>query len=115
MGDSPRHQDAAEVAAEAARSLWLPEVCFVPDLSAAFGREGKGMHAGAVRRLILRGDLGPYGRLGRRLYVLRASLLQHLAERAALPERPSPRALPRPRPDLVEALTPRPRRGRGRR
>ena len=77
MRGSPSNSKQLCEAVRAARVLWLPEVCFVHDLSATLG-----LSRAQVRRLLLRGALGPYGRVGRRYYVLRKDLLSTLSERA---------------------------------
>jgi hypothetical protein len=58
----------------------LPELMFIPDVAVALC-VGKP----AARRLVLRGDCGPYIRVGRRLAVLRESFLQALESRQELP------------------------------
>jgi predicted DNA-binding transcriptional regulator AlpA len=57
----------------------LSSLLFVDDLADLLG-----LSRTAVRRLIRRGDLGPHGRLGRRLYVWEAAAVKHL-ERMAGP------------------------------
>jgi len=69
----PSHSDAVVRAA-------LPEVMFVADLALAL-RVGES----AARRALLRGECGPYLRIGRRLAVLRESFLASLAAREQLP------------------------------
>jgi hypothetical protein len=54
----------------------LPEVLFVPDLASALQ-----LTPVSTRRAVLRGDCGPYFRVGRRLAVLRESFLNSLARR----------------------------------
>ena len=58
------------------RRAALPEILFVPDVAVALQ-----VSASTARRAVLRGDCGPYFRLGRRLAVRRASLLDALASR----------------------------------
>jgi hypothetical protein len=55
----------------------LPEVLLVPDLAAVLG----GLTPSATRRAVLRGDFGPFVRIGRRLAVRREALLDALAAR----------------------------------
>ena len=64
-----QHRDAVTRAA-------LPEVMFIPDVALAL-RAGED----AARRAVLRGDCGPYIRVGRRLAVLRESFLQAMVDR----------------------------------
>jgi hypothetical protein len=59
------------------RRAVLPEILFTPDLALALG----GITPSAARRAVLRGDCGPYLRIGRRIAVRRESLLAALAER----------------------------------
>ena len=65
----------------------LPEVLFVLDIALILG-----VKRSAARKAIRRGDCGPYLRLGRRLAVLRESLLEALREREVRPRQL--RALP---------------------
>jgi len=62
----------------------LPEVLLAPDVSQLMG----GVTDSAARRAILRGAFGPYVRIGRRLAVLRSSLLSHLQASAVAAEPP---------------------------
>lgn len=67
------------------RRAALPEILLVPDVGLAFG-----LTPSAARKAILRGDCGPYLRIGRRLAVRRDSFLAALRElevdpRSALP------------------------------
>ncbi|MCB9830242.1 MAG: helix-turn-helix domain-containing protein [Planctomycetes bacterium] len=59
----------------------LSSLLFVDDLARLLG-----LSKAAVRRLIRRGDLGPHGRLGRRLYVWEAAAVTHLERAAGSPE-----------------------------
>jgi hypothetical protein len=69
----------------------LPEVLFVPDLSMVLG----GLTFSATRRAVLRGDCGPFLRIGRRIAVRREALLDALAAREVDPAAgpPTPRVL----------------------
>ncbi len=58
----------------------LPEVMFVPDIALAL-RVGEN----TARKAVLRGDLGPFLRLGRRVAVLRESFLAALERRQEVP------------------------------
>ena len=70
MQDNSKH-------AETVRRAALPQVMFVPDVSVALQ-----MSPDAARRAILRGECGPYFRVGgRRLAVIRESFLDSLAQR----------------------------------
>lgn len=73
---------------DALRRAALPEVLFLPDLAIALGLQS----ASAARRALLRGDCGPYLRIGRRLAIRREALLQSLAAREVhpLPRSPGP-------------------------
>lgn len=62
---------------ETVRRAALPEIMFCPDLGLALG----GITPSAARRAVLRGECGPYLRLGRRIAVRRESFLAALAER----------------------------------
>lgn len=55
----------------------LPEVLFVEDLAEVLQVSPAG-----ARRLLRSGECGPHARLGRRLYVLRTTLIQALEDRA---------------------------------
>ncbi|MEZ6010109.1 MAG: hypothetical protein R3F05_20430 [Planctomycetota bacterium] len=59
------------------RRATLPEILFSPDLALALG----GVTPSAARRAVLRGECGPYLRLGRRIAVRREAFLAALAER----------------------------------
>ena len=59
----------------------LPEVLFVPDLALALG----GVTESAARRTVLRGECGPYLRIGRRIAVRREAFLAALAGREQHP------------------------------
>lgn len=58
----------------------LPEVLFIPDVGLALQ-----VGDSAARRAVLRGECGPYLRIGRRLAVLRETFLAALARRQAPP------------------------------
>jgi len=73
LGSLPRYR------AELLRSA-LPEVCWVPDLALVLQ-----VAKSTARRLVKSGALGQYGRLGRRIYCRRATLLAALAEREVAP------------------------------
>lgn len=60
----------------------LREVLFVADLS-----ELLGITESAVRKALASGELGPYGVLGRRLFVRRESLAAHLMSLEVDPKR----------------------------
>jgi hypothetical protein len=72
-GTVPRYR------AELLRSA-LPEVCWIPDLALVLQ-----VTPSSARRLVQSGALGQYGRLGRRIYCRRATLLTALAEREVAP------------------------------
>ena len=72
MGTTKNDPDHGDTVRRAA----LPEVLFVPDLALALG-----LSESAARRAILRGDCGPFLRMGRRLAVLRESFLTALETR----------------------------------
>ena len=59
-----------------------PPILYVPDLRRLLHYRDPS----AVRRAMHRGDLGPVTRVGRRLAVLRESLIDHLRARESLPE-----------------------------
>ena len=61
--------------------LLLPPWLGTPDVRAAFGFK---TDSGA-RQAITRGDFGPYIRRGRRLYLLRESVLAHLRSQQVQP------------------------------
>lgn len=65
---------------EDVRRAALPELMFVPDLTAALQ-----LGPQATRRAVLRGEVGPYLRIGNRLAVLRESFLAALTRRQTLP------------------------------
>lgn len=65
---------------ETVRRAALPQILFVPDVAVAL-QVGKD----AARRAILRGECGPYLRVGRRLAVLKESFLAALASRQTGP------------------------------
>ena len=67
--------------ADAVRRAALPEILFLPDLALALG-----MTPSAARRALLRGDCGPYFRVGRRYAVRRAAFLAALEARESQPE-----------------------------
>jgi hypothetical protein len=62
------------------RRACMPELLLVPDVALALS-----LSHSAARRAILRGDCGPYLRLGRRLAVLRESFLAALEARQVSP------------------------------
>lgn len=85
----------------------LPEVVLAEDIALALH-----VTPSAARCMVHRGELGAYLRLGRRLCVRRESLLAALQAREIVPPPPAtPRDVPPPRSDLVDALRPRLRRG----
>jgi len=87
----------------------LPEVMFVPDVALALA-----VKPSAARKAILRGDCGPYLRLGRRLAVRRESFLATLAAREVLPECPTRLGRPpAPSPKYLKLLKSR-KKGAGR-
>ncbi len=63
----------------------LPEILFAPDVGTALG-----LTVSAARKAILRGDCGPYLRIGRRLAVRRDSFLAALRELEIDPRAPLP-------------------------
>jgi len=65
------------------RRAALPEILFVPDVGLAFG-----LVLSAARKAILRGDCGPYLRIGRRLAVRRESFLAALRGQEIDPRTP---------------------------
>jgi len=69
----PNHMDTVRRAA-------LPQVMFVRDIGLALQ-----LGPDAARRAILRGECGPFIRVGRRLAVLRDSFLASLAKRQTGP------------------------------
>jgi hypothetical protein len=86
----------------------LPEILLVPDVALALG-----VKHSAARKAILRGDCGPFIRVGRRLGVLRDSFLETLAARQQEPERPPSRPeIPAPKPEYLQLLQSRKRRPR---
>ena len=62
----------------AVRRAALPEILFVEDLALAID-----CSPATARRIMLSGACGAVGRLGRRLYVLRSTLIDSLATRSA--------------------------------
>jgi hypothetical protein len=62
--------------AETVQRAALPQVMFVPDLAIALQ-----VGASAARRAVIRGDCGPFLRLGRRIAVRREAFLAALAAR----------------------------------
>jgi hypothetical protein len=82
----------------------LPDLVRVRDLCALLDLSPR-----AVRKGIRAGRFGPYSRCGRQIVIRREALLAALAEREVDPR--SPRAVPRPRKDLLELLDPSRRRG----
>ncbi len=64
------------------RRACLPELLLVPDVALALS-----LSHSAARRVILRGDCGPYSRIGRRLAVRRESFLAALEARQVSPAR----------------------------
>ena len=71
----------------------LPVLLFVRDLA-------RGLHVseGGARKMILRGECGPYSRMGRRLVVRREAFLEALEAREKHPK-PASGGSPRSRPD----------------
>lgn len=61
----------------------LPQVLFIPDLAVALG----GVSLATARRAVIRGDCGPYLRIGRRIALRREAFLRALADREAAPRR----------------------------
>ncbi len=91
------------------RRAALPEIMFVPDVALATGTGDS-----AARKAIVRGDYGPYFRVGRRLAVLHESFIAALKAREIEPGLPQHAAKPpRPNRKFVEMLEN--RRGRRRR
>lgn len=70
------NNDGRRYSLQVARAA-LPEVLFIPDLAIALG----GISESATRRAVLRGDCGPYVRLGRRLAIRRDALMSALQDR----------------------------------
>lgn len=62
------------------RRAALPEILFIPDLALALQ-----VSPPTARQAVVRGDCGPYFRVGRRLAVLRESFLAALAARREPP------------------------------
>lgn len=81
------------------RRLRLPELILLADLVAA----SLFVSISGARRAVLRGDLGPYTKLGRRLVLRRDSLLEALEAREVRPRDP-PSALPPRDPELVRRI-----------
>lgn len=99
--------DTPDGAALALRTLRLPDLVRAPDLAALLH-----VGVGAARRLITRGAVGAYCRLGRQLCVRRDSLMAALAAREVTPPAPpAPRDAPAPLSEYVALLQPRRRRG----
>ena len=69
--------------AETVRRAALPEILFIPDIALALLASES-----TARRAVLRGDCGPYLRIGRRLAVRRDSFLEALETREIDPIRP---------------------------
>jgi hypothetical protein len=69
---------------DAVRRAALPEVLLSPDIALLMG----GVAASTARRAVLRGEFGPYLRIGRRLALRRESVLEALAAREVHPVRP---------------------------
>ncbi len=67
------------------RRAALPEILFVPDVGLVYG-----LTDSAARKAILRGDCGPYVRIGRRLAVRRESFLAALEANEIDPRSPLP-------------------------
>ena len=65
------------------RRACLPEILFIPDVAVALS-----VSESAARRAVLRGDCGPYLRIGRRLAVRRDSFLAALQLREISPATP---------------------------
>lgn len=70
---------------EMVRRAALPQILFVHDIGLALQISPSG-----ARRAILRGECGPYLRVGRRLAVLRESFLTTLAKRSVATLQPRP-------------------------
>ncbi|MBI3272219.1 MAG: hypothetical protein HYZ53_24720 [Planctomycetes bacterium] len=84
----------------------LPEVLLSEDLALALG-----VSPSAARRAVLRGQCGPYVRLGRRLCVRRPAFLAALEARETTPlPPPGPVAVAPPQSEYVRLLMGRPRR-----
>ena len=66
----------------AVRRACLPEILFVPDIALTLL-----LSHSAARRAILRGECGPYSRIGLRLAVRRESFLAALEARQVAPQR----------------------------
>lgn len=81
----------------------LPEVLFLADLALALS-----VTPSAARRVLLRGDCGPYFRMGRRYAVRRTSFLAALSEREV---HPTPAPMPQA-PAWATELLSRKRKGR---
>lgn len=71
------------------RRAALPEVLLMRDLALALS-----MTASATRRLVMRGEVGPYTWIGRRIVVRREAFLKALAEREVCPVPPGPPPVP---------------------
>jgi hypothetical protein len=87
------------------RRAALPEVMLLPDLALALG-----VTPSAARRIVLRGEIGPYSRVGRRIVVRRAAFLAALEAREVRPEPPLPPPVPEA-PEWAKELLRRGRRG----
>ena len=93
------HSDASSRPhADAVRRACLPEILFLPDLALALG-----VTSSAARRALLRGDCGPYFRVGRRYAVRRAAFLAALEARETTPAPANP--VPTPKPPRVGRAT----------
>lgn len=73
------------------RGLLLPDLARVEDVGALLG-----MTVSGARRLILRGGLGPFVRVGRRIILRRESILAALREREVDPSASTPTAASHP-------------------
>lgn len=84
---SPRSRAQRDVVRHAGHDEGARIVLFVEDLTRALGRS-----ASTVRRLIRRGELGPFNRIGGRLCVRRDALLAHLADHEVPVDAQGPRS-----------------------
>ena len=98
----------ARPAADTGARSELPLVLLTEDVAAVLGLQT----ASAARRCILRGEVGPYIRRGRRLLLRREAFLEALRQREVHPGESRPRGALRPKwaPRMIEET--RPRRGR---
>lgn len=98
---------AAQVrpAADTGARFDLPLVLLAEDVARALGLKS----ASAARRCILRGEVGPYIRRGRRLLLRREAFLEALRQREVHPGESHPRGAPRPKwaPRMIANTRPR--------